>query len=246
MEPVFQAIIIVVIAAAAAATVYKTVPGMSLLLSMAAALLALFLCIGLLEPLAAFFRDAIAVSKLSGVYTGPLLKCMTISILTMIGESLCKDAGQAAGACAVQLVGVAAALYAALPLLDYTGKLILPGMTDLHVHAPQFAFRGLGMDMELLEWLNTYTFPEESKYKDLDYAERAYGSFASHLLRSTTTRAAIFATIHVPATELLMQKLDAMGLECFVGKVNMNRNSPVYQPEISTNHALRHTEPWIC
>ena len=73
--------------------------------------------ISLLEPLAAFFRDAIAVSKLSGVYTGPLLKCMTISILTMIGESLCKDAGQAAGACAVQLVGVAAALYAALPLM---------------------------------------------------------------------------------------------------------------------------------
>ena len=66
MEPVFQAIIIVVIAAAAAATVYKTVPGMSLLLSMAAALLALFLCIGLLEPLAAFFRDAIALSGLSG------------------------------------------------------------------------------------------------------------------------------------------------------------------------------------
>lgn len=117
MEPVFQAIIIVIIAATAAATVYKTVPGMSLLLSMAAALLALFLCIGLLEPLAAFFHDAIAVSKLSGVYTGPLLKCMTISILTMIGESLCKDAGQTAGACAVQLVGVAAALYAALPLM---------------------------------------------------------------------------------------------------------------------------------
>ena len=72
MEPVFQAIIIVVIAAAAAATVYKTAPGMSLLLSIAAALLALFLCIGLLEPLAAFFRDAIALSGLSGVYTGPL------------------------------------------------------------------------------------------------------------------------------------------------------------------------------
>ena len=138
------------------------------------------------------------------------------------------------------------ARYAALPVLDYGHRLILPGMSDLHVHAPQFAFRGLGMDMELLEWLNTYTFPEESKYKDLDYAERAYGSFASHLLRSTTTRAAIFATIHVPATELLMQKLDAMGLECFVGKVNMNRNSPVYLREISTNQALRDTERWIC
>ena len=136
--------------------------------------------------------------------------------------------------------------FAALPLNDCGDCLILPGMTDLHVHAPQFAFRGLGMDMELLEWLNTYTFPEESKYKDLDYAERAYGSFASQLLRSTTTRAAIFATIHVPATELLMQKLDAMGLECFVGKVNMNRNSPVYLREISTNQALRDTERWIC
>lgn len=124
METIFQAVIIVVIPAAAAGTVYKTVPGMSLLLSVTAALLALFLCIGLLEPLAEFFRDAIVLSNLSGVYTGPLLKCMTISILTMIGESLCKDAGQAAGACAVQLVGVAAALYAALPLMHAFLKMI--------------------------------------------------------------------------------------------------------------------------
>ena len=79
--------------------------------------------------------------------------------------------------------------YAQLPVLDYGEQLILPGMTDLHVHAPQFAFRGLGMDMELLEWLNTYTFPEESKYKELEYADRAYGSFVNHLLHSTTTRA---------------------------------------------------------
>ena len=94
-----------------------------------------------------------------------------------------------------RIAGVFSALpaqYAALPLLDYTGKLIIPGMTDLHVHAPQFAFRGLGMDLELLEWLNTYTFPEESKYADLEYADRAYSSFVDHLRRSTTTRAAIF------------------------------------------------------
>ena len=121
--------------------------------------------------------------------------------------------------------------YAALPVLDYGDRLILPGMTDLHVHAPQFSFRGLGMDMELLEWLNTYTFPEESKYKELDYAERAYGSFVEHLLHSTTTRAAIFATIHVPATELLMQRLE---------------DAPAYLREISTNQALRDTERWIC
>ncbi len=136
--------------------------------------------------------------------------------------------------------------YAQLPVLDYGEQLILPGMTDLHIHAPQFAFRGLGMDMELLEWLNTYTFPEESKYKELEYADRAYSSFVEHLLHSTTTRAAIFATIHVPATKLLMQKLDEAGLSCYVGKVNMNRNSPVYLREISTNQALRDTESWLC
>ena len=147
-----------------------------------------------------------------------------------------------------RIAGVFSALpaqYAALPLLDYTGKLILPGMTDLHVHAPQFAFRGLGMDLELLEWLNTYTFPEESKYADLEYADRAYTSFVDHLRRSTTTRAAIFATIHLPATRLLMEKLEASGLVTYVGKVNMNRNCPPYLRELSTNHSLRDTERWI-
>ena len=67
--------------------------------------------------------------------------------------------------------------YAALPLTDFGDRLVLPGLIDLHVHAPQFAFRGLGMDMELLDWLNTYTFPEESKYAQLDYADRAYSQF---------------------------------------------------------------------
>ena len=77
---------------------------------------------------------------------------------TMDDGFLVCEGGRIAGVCSAL-----PAQYAALPLLDYTGKLIIPGMTDLHVHAPQFAFRGLGMDLELLEWLNTYTFPEESK-----------------------------------------------------------------------------------
>ena len=135
--------------------------------------------------------------------------------------------------------------YAQLPVLDYEDRLVLPGMTDLHIHAPQFAFRGLGMDMELLEWLNTYTFPEESKYQDLEYAHRAYASFTEHLLRSTTTRAAVFATIHVPATLHLMELLESSGLRTYVGKVNMNRNCPAYLREISTNQAIRDTESWV-
>ena len=135
--------------------------------------------------------------------------------------------------------------FAAWPLEDHTGCLVIPGMTDLHVHAPQFAFRGLGMDMELLEWLNTYTFPEESKYSDLAYAERAYGSFAEHLLHSTTTRACVFATVHVPATLLLMRKLEQLGLHAYVGKVNMNRSCPEYIREASTNQSVRDTEQWL-
>ena len=63
--------------------------------------------------------------------------------------------------------------YAGLPLYDYGDALIFPGMVDLHVHAPQYAFRGMCMDLELMEWLNQYTFPEEEKYEDLKYAEKA-------------------------------------------------------------------------
>lgn len=135
--------------------------------------------------------------------------------------------------------------FAALTLHDCGDRLVLPGMTDLHVHAPQFAFRGLGMDMELLEWLNTYTFPEESKYQDMEYAERAYERFVHHLVHSTTTRASIFATIHVPATLRLMEMLEQSGLRTYVGKVNMNRNCPVYLREISKNQAVRDTQSWL-
>lgn len=136
--------------------------------------------------------------------------------------------------------------YASLPLTDYGDRIIIPGLVDLHLHAPQFAFRGLGMDMELMEWLNTYTFPEESKYADLEYAERAYSLFARHMHLCATTRAAIFSSIHTPATELLMDKMEESGLVSFVGKVNMDRNSPDYYCEKSASSSLEATERWIC
>ena len=55
--------------------------------------------------------------------------------------------------------------YKIFPLLDYSGQLVIPGLVDLHVHAPQYPFRGMAMDMELIEWLNTYTFVEEAVRK---------------------------------------------------------------------------------
>ena len=116
--------------------------------------------------------------------------------------------------------------FSKIPVKDYGEDLIIPGMTDLHVHAPQFPFRGIGMDLELLDWLNTYTFPEEIKYKNLEYAEKVYKSFAEALKASPTTRAVIFGTIHLEASKLLMNKLEDTGLITYVGKVNMDRNSP--------------------
>lgn len=64
------------------------------------------------------------------------------------------------------------------------------------------------MDLELLDWLNTHTFVEEAKYQELDYAERAYDIFAEDMLKSPTTRACVFGTIHNEATLLLMKKLE--------------------------------------
>ena len=135
--------------------------------------------------------------------------------------------------------------YAAYPLTDYGDKLILPGLCDLHVHAPQFAYRGLGMDLELLEWLNTQAFPEEAKYADEAYAARAYGMFVGALKRSATTRVAVFATLHTPATLMLMQMLEQAGLRGYVGRVSMNRNSPANLCEASEQAAAEDEEAWI-
>lgn len=134
--------------------------------------------------------------------------------------------------------------YAALPLVDCTGHLVIPGLCDIHLHAPQYAFRGLGMDLELLNWLNTHTFPGETRYADLDYASRAYDVFASDLRRSATTRAVVFGTVHVPATELLMDRLEATGLVTYVGKVNMDRNAPEGLVETSAG-SVEATRRWL-
>lgn len=135
--------------------------------------------------------------------------------------------------------------YKTLPLIDHRDALIIPGLTDLHLHAPQYPFRALGMDLELLEWLNTNTFPEEAKYIDLEYAGKAYTMFVEDIKKGATTRACVFATIHAKATKLLMELLDKSGICAYVGKVNMDRNSPEYLCEASAADSAQDTASWI-
>lgn len=113
-------------------------------------------------------------------------------------------------------------------VIDYGNALIIPGFVDLHVHAPQFANIGLGLDKELMPWLEAYTFPEESKYSDLDYAKKVYSRFVNELWKNGTTRVCAFATIHKESSKLLMDLFHEAGLGAYVGKVNMDRNSPEF------------------
>ena len=135
--------------------------------------------------------------------------------------------------------------YAGLPLRDYGDALIFPGMVDLHIHAPQYAFRGMCMDLELMDWLNRYTFPEEEKYEDPVYAEKAYGLFVDAMKKGATTRACIFATRHRPATELLMKLMEESGLISYVGKVNMDREASEALTEPSAAMSAFTTFGWI-
>ena len=135
--------------------------------------------------------------------------------------------------------------FSCYPLLDFTGKLVLPGLVDLHVHAPQFSYRGTGMDFELMDWLQRYAFPEESKYADLDYADKAYTLFAAAMKESATTRASVFASRHREATLLLMDKMEQTGLISMVGKVNMDRDAPDPLREPSARQSEEDTSRWI-
>ena len=131
-----------------------------------------------------------------------------------------------------------------LTVVDRSRHLIIPAFNDLHVHAPQYPFAGLGFDYELLPWLEKYTFKAESKYADLDVADHWYRRFLTRLWKNGTLRFSAFATLHNEATLRLMELCQESGLRPVVGKVNMDRNSPDYLVE-DTDASLTGTEELI-
>ncbi len=134
----------------------------------------------------------------------------------------------------VQSNGLVEGVYADLPedmdwrrqVMDFGDKLLIPAFNDLHVHAPQYRNMGLALDLELLPWLNTYTFPEETKYADPEYARRLYRRFVHELWMQGTMRSAVFGTIHPESTRILADLFIQAGMGAYVGLVGMNRNCP--------------------
>jgi len=134
--------------------------------------------------------------------------------------------------------------YNGLEIIDFDRQLILPAFVDLHVHAPQFYQTGVGMDKELISWLNNHTFPLEKRFVDPEFAREAYTLFVDELIRQGTLRACIYATIHKKSTEILFDILTSRGIGAYVGKVNMDRNCPSYLKE-ETSVSLQETEEFI-
>ncbi|KAF2760983.1 guanine deaminase [Pseudovirgaria hyperparasitica] len=108
------------------------------------------------------------------------------------------------------------------------GGWFFPGFIDTHIHASQYPNTGLFGKTTLLDWLNTYTFPLESSFSDLDKARKIYSRAVARTLAHGTTTASYYTTFHVPATNLLADICLAKGQRAFVGRVCMDQLSPEY------------------
>lgn len=110
-------------------------------------------------------------------------------------------------------------------------QFLLPGFIDCHIHAPQYPNLGLGLDLPLLDWLNKYTFPLESKFNDVNFAKLVYHTVVKRTLASGTTLATYFATNHKDSSLILAQEAVQQGQRAFVGKVSSDCNCPDFYVE---------------
>jgi guanine deaminase len=108
---------------------------------------------------------------------------------------------------------------------DHRGRLLLPGFVDTHVHSPQVPVMA-SYGTELLDWLNTYTFPSETAWADADHASRGTERFLDALLAHGSTTAVVFPTVHKASAEALFAGAAARGMRIIGGKVLMDRHAP--------------------
>ncbi|OFA06182.1 guanine deaminase [Duganella sp. HH101] len=147
----------------------------------------------------------------------------------------------------VQAAGDYATLHATLPpgaeLHDYSGKLLMPGFIDTHVHYPQTDMIASPAE-GLLPWLETYTFPTERRFEDLAHAAGVADFFLDELLRCGTTTAMVYCTVHPQSVDAFFAASEQRGLRMVAGKVMMDRNCPDFLRDTAESSA-RDTEALI-
>lgn len=128
----------------------------------------------------------------------------------------------------IAALGDAALLRKAHPdakVIDYGRHLICPGFIDAHVHYPQTAIIA-SWGKQLIDWLNTYTFPEEMRFGDPDHAARTAATYLDLALDNGTTTVCSYATIHPGSVDAFFEAALARKLRVVAGKTCMDRNAP--------------------
>lgn len=103
--------------------------------------------------------------------------------------------------------------------------LITAGFVDTHVHFPQMPMIG-AQGLQLLDWLQRYTFPTELRYADKEFARAVARRFLQENLRNGITTACVYCTVHPQSVDALFEEAEALGLRLAAGKVLMDRNAP--------------------
>lgn len=127
-----------------------------------------------------------------------------------------------------RIVGVESASFqpeANWQILDRQGYLICPGFVDTHVHSGQLDVIA-SYGATLLQWLDQYTFPNERRFADFEFARQEADVFCQALLANGTTTAAVFPTVHAHSVETLFNAAQKRGMCLIAGKVLMNRHCP--------------------
>ena len=119
------------------------------------------------------------------------------------------------------------AQYPQVEIVDYTGKLITPGLMDSHVHYPQMEMVG-SYGEQLVQWLGKYTIPTERKLADRAYADKIANLYLDELIKHGTTSAAIFATISPNSTDALFEAALKRNMRVICGSAYMDVNTPEY------------------
>ncbi len=110
-------------------------------------------------------------------------------------------------------------------VVDHRPHLIVPGFIDCHAHFPQMQVIA-SFGAELLDWLENYTFPEETRFVDGQHAHRVARMFLDELIRQGTTTVAAYCSVHPGSVDALFAEAASRDMRIIAGKVMMDRNAP--------------------